>query len=156
MTRSGAREMAILLGFSVTANGDSPEENISRFFDEEHFASLVEENALFAEKPSKKQMEYIQTVVRLIFEHREELDGYIEKYSRGWKTNRISKMAAAILRCAICEILWLPDVPNAAAVNEAVELAKKYEEEDVVAFINGVLGGFIRGEIDSNSGESEL
>lgn len=155
MTRSVAREMAILLGFSLTANGDTPEENLSRFFDEEHFATLIEENSLFSEMPTKKYMDYIQTVVRLISEHRVELDECIEKYSHGWKTNRISKMAAAILRCAICEILWLPDVPDATAVNEAVELAKKYEDEDVVAFINGVLGGFLRGEVKEPVAESD-
>jgi N utilization substance protein B len=78
-----------------------------------------------------------------------ELDAYIEKYAKGWKVGRISKTAAAIIRTAMCEILYMPDVPNAAAINEAVELAKGYEDEDVVAFINGVLGGFIRGEVEN-------
>ena len=45
----------------------------------------------------------------------------------------------------MCEILYLPDVPEAAAINEAVELAKKYEDAETVSFINGVLGGFVRG-----------
>ena len=47
----------------------------------------------------------------------------------------------------------MPDIPNAAAINEAVELAKGYEDEDVVAFINGVLGGFIRGEVEGREEE---
>ena len=72
---------------------------------------------------------------------------YIEKYARGWKTERISRTAGAILRCAMSEILWMPEVPNAAAINEAVELAKKYEDEDTVSFINGILGSFVRKEL---------
>ena len=50
------------------------------------------------------------------------------------------------MRCAICEILYMDDIPNAAAINEAVELDKGYDEPDTVAFVNGVLGGFMRGE----------
>jgi N utilization substance protein B len=51
-----------------------------------------------------------------------------------------------VLRCAIAEVLYIDDAPLAAAINEAVELAKRYEEPETVAFINGVLGGFVRGE----------
>ncbi len=72
----------------------------------------------------------------------------IEKYARGWRLERISRVAAAIMRCAMCEILYMDDVPNAAAINEAVELAKGYEEPETVAFINGVLGSFVRGEVE--------
>ena len=80
-------------------------------------------------------------------EHREELDALIGKYAHGWRTERISRSAAAVMRQAMYEILYMPDVPDAASINEAVELAKGYEDADVVAFINGVLGGFYRGEV---------
>ncbi len=148
MTRTAAREIAILLGFSAAASGETGEETLDRFFETEHYASMAEENPLFAEYPDEHQLAYIRTLVGLIAEHRAELDAYIEKYARGWAVGRIDRTAAAIIRCAMSEILWLPDVPNAAAINEAVELAKKYEDEDVVAFINGILGSFIRGEVE--------
>ena len=93
-------------------------------------------------------MAYIRTLVGLTAEHRAELDAYIEKYARGWKVGRIDRTAGAILRCAMSEILWMPDVPNAAAINEAVELTRKYEDEDVVSFVNGILGSFVRGELE--------
>ena len=145
MTRTAAREIAILLGFSA-AGEETAEACIDRFFEPEHYASLAEENALFSEYPDETQMAYIRTLVGLISERRETLDAYIEKYAKGWKVGRISRTAGAILRCAMSEILWLPEVPDAAAINEAVELAKKYEDTDTVSFINGVLGGFVRGE----------
>ncbi len=148
MTRTAAREIAILLGFSAAANGEAAEDTLERFFEEEHYASMADENPLFAEPPDD-QLDYIRTLLGLIVGHRTELDAYIEKYARGWTVSRIDRTAGAILRCAMSEILWMPDVPNAAAINEAVELAKKYEDEDVVAFINGILGSFIRGEIEN-------
>ena len=145
MTRTTAREIAIVLGFSAAAGEESAEELLERFFDREHYDTLGEENELFAEYPNEKQMNYIRGLVQLISEHRAELDAYIERYAEGWKADRISRTAAAILRCAMCEILYVPDVPEGAAINEAVELAKKYEDAETVSFINGVLGGFVRG-----------
>ena len=56
-------------------------------------------------------------------------------------------MASAIMRVAMYEIMYMPDVPNGAAVNEAVEIAKNYEDEETAKFINGILGSFVREEI---------
>ena len=146
MTRTAAREIAILLSFPAPEEAESAEERMDRFFESGHYETMAEENEVFTEFPDERQMEYIRTVVKLVWEHRSELDEYIEKYARGWKLGRISRAAAAILRCAMGEILWMPDVPVAAAINEAVELTKKYEDADVVAFVNGVLGSFVRCE----------
>ena len=149
MTRKAAREIAILLGFSAAANAEPAEDCIERFFEPEHYDTLAEEDPLFSERPDERQMAYIRTLVGLVSGHREDLDRYIERYAKGWKPERISKTAGAVLRCAMSEILWMPDVPNAAAINEAVELAKKYEEPETVSFINGVLGSFVRGETET-------
>ncbi len=149
MTRTTAREIAVQLGFSLVMSEQFADELMDEFFEAEHYESLGRENSLYAEFPDDAQMNYIRALVQLIFDHRVELDAYIEKYAKGWKIGRISKTAAAIMRCAMAEILYMPDVPDAAAINEAVELAKGYEDEDVVAFINGVLGGFMRGEVEN-------
>ena len=66
----------------------------------------------------------------------------------GWKFARIPLVAAAIMRVAMYEILYMPDIPNAASINEAVELTRKYESGDVVRFVNGVLGTFVRTEAE--------
>ena len=147
MTRSAAREIAIQLGFSVTGTGLAPEEAMEAFFEPEHYASLAAESELYGEKPSKRDMDFIRRSVSGVAEHKDELDGLIGKYAKGWRTERISRSAAAILRQAMFELLYMPDVPPASAIDEAVELAKGYEDADVVAFINGVLGGFYRGEL---------
>ena len=146
MTRTTAREIAIQLGFAAAATGEQPAELMERFFEREHYDSLAREDELYAQYPDEKQMTYITRLVTLIDEHRDEIDGQIRRYAKGWKLERISKTALAVLRCALCEILYMDDIPNAAAINEAVELAKGYDEPDTVAFVNGVLGGYMRGE----------
>lgn len=159
MTRTAAREIAVRLSFSdsMTAGGTGA---LEEFFDRDYYTSLSAEDELFSEYPGRKEIAYITAIVGGVAEKQEELDAYIEKYSRGWKLGRISRISLAVLRCCMYEILYMPDVPNAAAINEAVELAKGYEEPETVSFINGILGSFVRGEVengeanaDSNSAE---
>lgn len=147
MTRTAAREIAIQLGFAAAATGHEPESVVQEFFEPDHYASMEAEGELYGEKPSKKDIAFITDSVTGVIVRREELDGYIGRYAKGWRTERISRSAAAVLRQAMYEILYMDDVPPAASMDEAVELAKGYEDAEVVAFINGVLGGFYRGEV---------
>ncbi len=144
MKRSAAREIAVQLSFA-TANGADPEKLMEDFFSQEHYPSLREENELFSEYPDRAQMDYIRRLTLLTCQHRREADELIGKYARGWKPERISKTAMAVLRCAVCEILYMDDIPNSTAINEAVELDKNYDPPETVAFVNGVLGGIVRG-----------
>jgi N utilization substance protein B len=155
MTRTSAREVAVQLCFAASANKIDPAQMLDDFFSDEHYGSLSSEQELFSDYPDKKQMAYIRTLTTLVSEKREELDAYIERYAHGWKPERISRTALAVLRCAICEILYMDEVPNAAAINEAVELDKNYDEPDTVAFVNGVLGGFMRGEFPEAAAQEQ-
>ena len=146
MTRTTAREIAIQLGFAAAASGETPSELMDRFFEESHYATLSTEDELYREFPDEVQMAYIRRLTTLMDEHREEIDDELRRYLKGWKLERISKTALAVLRTALCEIQYMDDIPDAAAINEAVELAKGYDEPDTVSFVNGVLGGFMRGE----------
>lgn len=146
MTRTKARELAIRLIYAQGASGEQPEDLLGGFFEDEHFATLAGEDELFGKKPDEESLGYIRTLVSLCAANREEIDSYIEKYAIGWRPERITRTAAAVLRCALAELLYVEDVPPSAVINEAVELAKNYEEPETVAFINGVLGGFMRGE----------
>ncbi len=146
MKRSTAREIAMHFSFELAYSDRSAEEIIQRRFSDAYFPSLSAEDALYAEKPSEKQMEYIVRVVEGVDAHGAELDSYIAKYAKGWNFSRISRTAAAIMRVCMFEVLYMDEIPDSASINEAVELAKKYEEKETVAFINGVLGSFARGE----------
>lgn len=146
MTRNTAREIAVHLAYELSFISGSPEELLDERLSKERFEALRDEDELYAEMPGKTQAEYIRTLVLGVAEHAPELDGYIARYARGWKFERIPLVASAIMRVAMYEVLYRPDIPNGAAVNEAVEIAKKYETPETVKFINGILGSFVRGE----------
>ena len=154
MKRTTAREIAIQLGFSVALTGQDPGEAVDAFFEPAHYAALAEESELYAERPSKKDLAYIRDCVTGVTAHREELDARIGRYARGWRTERISRSAAAVLRQALYEILYRPEIPDGAAISEAVELLKGYEDPEVVAFVNGILGGFFREEVAPKRAET--
>ena len=145
MKRSTAREIAVRLCFMLSETSESPDVILSDMFENDHYVTLKEEDELFSEKPGK-QIEYISEVVRGVGLHNAELDEYIERYSEKWDFDRISRTALAIMKTAMYEVLYMPDIPNGVAINEAVELAKKYEEPEIVPFVNGILGAFVKGE----------
>ncbi|HIY16323.1 MAG TPA: transcription antitermination factor NusB [Candidatus Intestinimonas stercorigallinarum] len=147
MIRSNAREIAVHLAFALGFSDKTADQLLEETLNRETFQQLSEEEPLYQEFPNEKQRQYIQTLVKGVYEHGAELDGYISKYAIGWSFSRISRMAAAVMRVAMYEILYMPDVPPAAAINEAVEVSKHYETQETAAFINGILGAFVRGEL---------
>lgn len=147
MIRSNAREIAVHLAFALGFSDKTADQLLEETLNRETFQQLSEEEPLYQEFPNEKQRQYIQTLVKGVYEHGAELDGYISKYAIGWSFSRISRMAAAVMRVAMYEILYMPDIPNGAAINEAVEIAKKYETPETVRFMNGILGSFVRQEI---------
>ena len=144
MTRTNAREIVVHLIYGINYTKESADEAIVSRFAQDYYETLGSENDIYADRPNQKQMGYIGDVVRGIEEKHEELDGYIAKYAIGWNIDRISRLARSIMQLAMYEILYVEDVPTSAAINEAVELTRKYEDEDVVAFVNGILGSFAR------------
>ena len=144
MTRGNARELALHLIYGRTFTGEEPESVISTRLEKEYYANLGEENEVYAERPSRAQMRYIDTVVTGVANREEELDEQIRKFSIGWDISRISKLARCILRLAIFEILYVDDVPTGVAISEAVRIAKMYDGDDTGAFVNGILGAFAR------------
>jgi N utilization substance protein B len=95
-------------------------------------------DSLLSERPIK-DMEYFQDILLGVEEHLEIIDEKIKKFSKNWKLERLSKVDKAILRLGIYEILFKEDVPDIVAINEGVELAKNYSNEESPKFINGLL-----------------
>ena len=146
MTRRTAREIAMHLSFATVMNRMDIRDMLDAFFEPEYFATLCAEDEAYADYPDEKQLAYIRRLAEGVSEHAAELDGYIEKYAKNWEFSRISRVAAAILRIAMYEILYQPEVPYKVAANEAVELAKTYEGRDIAGFVNGILAAFIENE----------
>lgn len=83
---------------------------------------------------------YMEEKYRHVLEHLEEIDGLLNEYSKGWKTKRMSRVDLTALRLAVYEIKYDTDVPVGVAINEAVELAKRFGGEASGSFVNGILG----------------
>ena len=88
---------------------------------------------------TEAEEDYVIDKYKAILERKEEVDTLLNEYADKWKTTRMNKVDLSILRLAAYEILWDEDVPTAVAINEAVELAKKYSSDEGPAFINGIL-----------------
>lgn len=146
MIRNVAREIAMHLSYELSFTDLSAEELLDQRLSDSHFGSLAPEYEVYGETPGPSQRAYIRKLVGGIAAHGYELDQYIDKYAKGWRFERIPLVAGAIMRLAMYEILYMPEIPNGAAINEAVEIAKKYESPEVVRFINGILGSFVRSE----------
>lgn len=130
-TRSEARIEAFKLIFQSEVNNEDPQFLIEHML-EEH-------------PESKKNINYIQTAFLGVLEKEDELLEIIsQNLSKGWKLERISKVSLAVLKLAIFEILYLEDVPEKVAINEAVEIEKSFDDPDNSAFVNGVLGSFVK------------
>lgn len=113
------------------------------------FQSLfnTDENFEIYEENIESVGDYARSIALGVEEKKDNLDELIEKYSKGWKVKRLPKINLAILRLAAYEILFVDDVPESVAINEAVELAKKYSGESDYSFINGVLGALVKSEV---------
>lgn len=110
---------------------------------------MAQQRALYldgVENIQDKNREYIQNKFEKIVEKIPKIDELLNQASKGWKTKRMSKVDLSILRLACFEILFDEDVPTSVAINEAVELAKKFGGDTSSSFINGVLGKLAAGK----------
>jgi len=97
-----------------------------------------------------EQETYITQICERAVSDTEKIDALIEKYSQNWEKDRISMVSLAIMRLALCEILFFDDIPPAVSIAEALEIGKKFEGEEAIPFINGILDG-VRIELDGVS-----
>ena len=106
-------------------------------------AQLEEQLELYLDQlvdVKEKDHDYMLAKAEGIAEKVDEIDQIINENTTGWKTSRMNKVDLSILRLAVYEMKWDEDVPVKVAINEAVELAKRFSGEEGPAFINGVLG----------------
>ena len=127
MKRQKSREKAMELLFSMELSKNTYEETIETFI-EDYEMDL-----------KTIDVDYIKNVVKVVTDNLEEIDSRIVNALVNWKLDRVSKVNLTILRLAVGEMLFVDDVPGSVAINEAVELTKKYSDEKSTSFVNGVL-----------------
>ncbi len=131
LTRREEREQAFILLFEKSFN---PETEINELYE------TAVENEIISESAFSK------TLADKVTENIADIDAVIEKYSVKWKMSRISKVALAVMRLAICEMKYFDDIPVGVSINEAVELCKKYAAKDDYSFVNGILSSVAKEE----------
>ncbi len=109
---------------------------------QEHSIDIIVEDA--KEARDIETGKYALKLAKGVEEKREELDAVIESNLKGWKMNRISKVSLTVLRIAVYEMMYEKTVPVSVAINEAVELSKKYATKGDAKFVNGVLGAAVK------------
>ncbi len=130
MTRHEAREVAFIITFEKSFLKDS---SISEVIESAEESEFFEVN------------NYVIRTAKGVFENLEAIDRTIEENLVGWSAKRISRVAAAIMRVAVFELLFAgEEVPVGVAINEAVEIAKKYASPEDASYINGVLGAIAK------------
>lgn len=127
MSRTELREHIFRMLFRIEFNTEEEMKEQEAFFFEE------------LEEATGKDQEYILNKYRAIVEKKEEIDTLLNEVTEGWKTSRMNRVDLTILRLATYEVKWDADIPTGVAINEAVELAKKYSSDDGPSFVNGVL-----------------
>ena len=133
MTRRELREQIFKLLFRVEFNNrEEMPEQTEFFFEEEENQADVADTA------------YITDKLNRILEKLTEIDAALNEKVEGWDTGRMGKVYLTVLRLAVYEILFDEEIPTGVAINEAVELAKKFGQDSSSAFVNGVLAKFVQ------------
>jgi N utilization substance protein B len=131
MQRSSMRELAFKMLYGLEVQNENTEEQINLF---------IEENDIHDEKAK----EYLIDIATGIETNKDEINELITKnLSKNWSLNRISKINVSLIKIAIYEMLY-KDLPYKVAINEVVELAKKYADESSPVFINGILASVVK------------
>lgn len=125
MTRKEARENCFKLLFEYEVQKITADDALELFYE------LTED--------VEGQSDYIDRTVKTAIDNVEKIDTIIEEYSKGWKVSRLAKVTLAVLRVGICELLYMDNIADSIAINEAVEIAKIYNDEKAGKFVNGIL-----------------
>ena len=137
--RREARELVIALLFET------------EFKDGDNVSEIYELSAENREIPDDG---YIKRAYFGVCENKEKIDELIGKNSRGWKTNRLSKLSRSVMRLAVYEMLFEEKIPNSVAINEAIELTKKFDDPKAKAFVNGVLNS-VKNELEADGEKND-
>lgn len=127
--RSKARKRALDILYSADVRGD-----------EIAFALAAEAKRAAAEPAREASWLYAREIVDGVVDHADEIDEQIATHARDWKIERMPAVDRAVLRIGTWEVLFNDEVPNAVAIDEAVELVKEYSSDESGPFVNGVLG----------------
>ena len=133
-----ARESALEVLYRLDLVGDEPEHSIAE--------------VLLRKNPSEEAETYLRRLVDAAMGHQQEIDAVLRKHLTRWRLERLTVLDRAILRLAAAEILYFDDVPPKVSINEAVEIAKKFGDDEAGKFVNGVLDSVFQEHTQTKDG----
>lgn len=142
MSRRHAREIAFKIIFQADVGRNPWQEVLPR--------TLSETNL------PEKSRDFLVASVKGTIAHLKEVDGIITKYAVDWRLERMANTDRNVLRLAVHELLYMPDIPASVTANEAVELAKRYGDEESGRFVNGILGNIVRQVVPGKAGAEKV
>ncbi len=154
--RRAARESVLALLFETEFHeDDTPETVYLRAADMRGLGEIPAEDSPVSDAPSApvapREETYIRATYLGIMQHLSVIDTLIGRHAKGWSTGRLSRVSRAVLRLGVYEIAFDEKIPAPIAINEAVELSKKFDDPKARAFINGVLNA-VKNELTENGG----
>jgi len=144
MSRTTARSAAMQMIFEKVSGGQGGEDTLKLVYDELREYGVPGGRAIGDGEPDEEDREYISEAFNGVLSHLEELDALIGKTAKGWATERMSLVDLTVLRLAVWEILYNPDIPDNVSVAEALELTEQYSDPADKPFVNGILGTIVR------------
>ena len=134
MVRTELREHIFKMLFQIEFNDTADMPDLLKYY----FETL--------EDAGDKEINYIREKYEAVVSRLPEIDALLNENAKGWKTARMNKVDLTILRLAVYEMKWDGDIPDGVAINEAVELAKRFGGESSSSFVNGILGKLAKQE----------
>lgn len=142
MSRRLAREIAFKILFQADVGRNPWQEVLPR--------TLAEVNI------PEKSREFLSAAVKGTIAHLKEIDAIITRYAVDWRLERMANTDRNVLRLSVHELLYMPDIPASVTANEAVELAKRYGDEESGRFVNGILGNIVRQVVPDKAGAEKV
>lgn len=125
MTRRNAREWAVQLLFQMDLNPGDPDHALAWFWEDK--------------KPNLKAKQFAEDVIRGVLMHKDKIDSMLQSCADHWEVNRMGAVDRNIIRVALYEMLFRPDIPPVVSINEAVDIAKCFSSNESGRFVNGIL-----------------
>ena len=145
MSRTTARAAAMQMIFEKISGGQGGEETLKMVYDELREDGFPGVEHIGRKEPDGEDRDYITAALEGVLAHRDEIDELIEQNTaKGWSIDRISLVNLTIMRLAVWEIYYEPQVPDRVAIAEAVALTERYSGEEDKPFVNGILGTILR------------
>lgn len=144
MSRTTARTAAMQMIFEKVSGGQGGEDTLKMVYDELRENGISGRKAVQDNEPDEEDREYITRAFEGVMAHRNEIDSRIEKTAKGWPLDRMSLVDLTILRLAVWEIMYEPDVPGNVSIAEAIALTEQYSDPEDKGFVNGILGTILR------------